>query len=210
VPKSLSPAGKKLTPMFAISVQGLLFSLAQLLGGVSLLGHILGVWLISLWSMSQPILLGWVLNGDPFIQALLLAIRSFSPNYGYALLLGYIALILSMGLVLVILSRRLSQDRWDRYQDRLSQVSGNNKRLRKIPFPLVGLGSVLVTYAFLFYTESAHARSIWIWIRPLAILILFWLLVRVVPLDGLITQLKRAWPTLGETVEAAKNKILKI
>ena len=52
--KSLSPMGKRLTPMLAISMQGFLFSLGILILGNNILGMILGISLLSLWGFAQP------------------------------------------------------------------------------------------------------------------------------------------------------------
>src|SRR5688572_22233186 len=67
--KSLSPAGKKLTPMLAISSQGLLFSLGCILLGPNFLGCLLGISLLSLWAFAQPILIAYVLFGSVLFQA---------------------------------------------------------------------------------------------------------------------------------------------
>jgi hypothetical protein len=63
--KSLSPAGKKLLPMLAISVQGLLFSMGTLLLGANLPGCFLGAVLSSLWGVFQPLAVLWVVYGFP-------------------------------------------------------------------------------------------------------------------------------------------------
>ena len=52
--KTLSPRGKRFTPMLAISVQGLLFNLGLLLFGAHFLGRCIASMLLSLWPMVQP------------------------------------------------------------------------------------------------------------------------------------------------------------
>src|SRR5690606_26328753 len=55
--KSLSPAGKKLTPMLALSVQGQLFNLGPLLLGNNPVGRSLGMILLCIWGFIQPLAL---------------------------------------------------------------------------------------------------------------------------------------------------------
>ncbi len=62
--KSLSPAGKKLTPMLAISAQGCLFGLGSACFGSGLAGAILGSVLASLWAFFQPFLLYYAFYGE--------------------------------------------------------------------------------------------------------------------------------------------------
>ncbi len=53
--KSLSPMGKKLTPMLAISAQGTLFGWAVWLFGSNLTGVIIGSMMCALWGVLQPL-----------------------------------------------------------------------------------------------------------------------------------------------------------
>ena len=62
--KSLSPAGKKLTPMLAISAQGCMFGLGSMCFGSGLAGAILGSVLASLWAFLQPFLLYYAFYGE--------------------------------------------------------------------------------------------------------------------------------------------------
>jgi hypothetical protein len=53
--KSLSPAGKKLLPMLAISAQGLLFSIGTTILGPNIFGVTLGAALLAIWGVFQPL-----------------------------------------------------------------------------------------------------------------------------------------------------------
>lgn len=64
--KALSPSGKRLTPMLAISVQGFLFSLGIVVLGANLLGALLGSALLSIWGFAQPLLIAWLVFGKAF------------------------------------------------------------------------------------------------------------------------------------------------
>lgn len=201
--KSLSPAGKKLTPMLAISVQGLLFSLGQLLFGVTWLGHSLGMVLIALWAIAQPILLGWILNGESFLKALDWAIRSFSPEYGYPLVFGLVVLELFVGIGLVYLSKRMTAPEWEKFQARLSAYGKRKTGAKKwlLPVSPLTLLSIALTLVFLFFTESPGARTVWIWVRPLGVMLFFAMLVHWVPVERLVPFLKLNAPRIAETLE---------
>ncbi|MCX6118095.1 MAG: hypothetical protein NT027_11180 [Proteobacteria bacterium] len=64
--KSLSPVGKKLTPMVAISIQGWLFSLPVIFFGNNILGLCLGAVLSASWGIIQPIAFACLLYGSIF------------------------------------------------------------------------------------------------------------------------------------------------
>ncbi|NGX59523.1 MAG: hypothetical protein KR126chlam3_00675 [Chlamydiae bacterium] len=68
--KSLSPMGKKITPMLAIFMQGLLFNCGLFLLGNRLVGHILGAIFSSLWSFFQPLLLYYIIFGKGLFNAI--------------------------------------------------------------------------------------------------------------------------------------------
>ena len=62
--KTLSPFGKKFTPMLALSMQGLLFNLGALIFGKNFLGRCIGSLLLSLWPMIQPALIYGIIYGS--------------------------------------------------------------------------------------------------------------------------------------------------
>jgi hypothetical protein len=59
--KSLSPVGKRLTPMLAIAAQGFLFTSGTVLLGPNLLGVLVGSLLLSMWAVAQPALLAGIM-----------------------------------------------------------------------------------------------------------------------------------------------------
>lgn len=61
--KSLSPMGKKLTPMLAIATQGLLFTAGISIFGINILSVVLSSMLLSIWGVFQPIFLAGVMIG---------------------------------------------------------------------------------------------------------------------------------------------------
>jgi len=67
--KALSPAGSRLRPMLAITVQGLLFGGATGMLGWNAAGVALGGWLIGVWAAAQGIALQYLLVGDQLLRA---------------------------------------------------------------------------------------------------------------------------------------------
>lgn len=65
--KSFAPAGKKLTPMLAIAIQGLLFNLGFLLGGRKKIGLYLGATISALWAYIQPFILYYFIFGKDLL-----------------------------------------------------------------------------------------------------------------------------------------------
>ena len=81
--KSLAPAGKKLTPMLAISCQGALLALGVALLGTNVAGFVMGAVLASTWAFIQPLLLAWVFFGAEWksVGELLLAKFAELPKF---------------------------------------------------------------------------------------------------------------------------------
>lgn len=67
--KALSPAGNRLRPMLAITVQGLLFGGATTLLGWNPFGLALGAWLVGAWAAAQGAVLQYLLVGDQLLRA---------------------------------------------------------------------------------------------------------------------------------------------
>lgn len=67
--KGMSPIGKRLTPMLAISMQGILFTLGEGLAGKNLIGRMLGAAFASLWGTFQKLFFVLFIFGDPFLEA---------------------------------------------------------------------------------------------------------------------------------------------
>jgi len=103
--KSLSPAGKRLTPMLAISVQGLLFSVGLFLGR-NALGIAVGMALLSVWAFAQPLLLAHLIFGQALWAAIeklwgeLATFLSLPVEWGIRIILAAVVLkaLLAVGL----------------------------------------------------------------------------------------------------------------
>lgn len=183
--KSLSPAGKKLTPMLAICMQGLLFNLGTLLVGQNFLGFTVAFFFLSAWAFVQPVLIYWLLFGRSFFVALLAMADkardwlSIPPQYwlGFVLILFLIKFLFS--LVLIVLAYRLPEARVRRFFNSLPRPTRrkfadaerrpSRLALQDLLNPLFLL-SYGMTGAFFYFAEAGvTSRFIWILIRPLAV-----------------------------------------
>jgi hypothetical protein len=66
--KALSPSGNRLNPMLAISVQGILFTVATTLFGWNIAGIMLGGFLIGAWAAAQGVLLQILFIGGDLVH----------------------------------------------------------------------------------------------------------------------------------------------
>lgn len=187
--KSLSPAGKRLTPMLAISMQGLLLSVGEIVLGSNLIGRVFGAILSGLWSFLQPILLIWILVGEVQVQVLQKIISDIEEIIGHSLDQLYVVLFLMMT-VKVILSiyvlykaRSMTIDQFEKLTKKLAIVGQKkmtdklkNKKLVASDFklalkdlfqPLI-LISVLLSGIFFYYSQSEKSGLIWVMLRPIA------------------------------------------
>lgn len=208
--KSLSPAGKKLTPMLAIAVQGQLYYLGLLVAGPGVAGQLLGSLLLSLWGFLQPLAVYYVLYGETLVTVVEQLTKDSNGLWWLTGVVVAVKLFLSLGVV--VLAHRLSEQRFER----LVEWARSQKAARpqaSAPSALTGavkdLGSPLfvvswlVTAGFYFYAQSAIAPTVWVLIRPVALgFILFYLARRTSP-DWVRRKLERRFPVLAQTLSEA-------
>lgn len=82
--KALSPAGNRLRPMLAITVQGVLFGAATTVLGWNVLGAAVGGWLVGAWAAGQGILIQYILVGDELLRAYAAAVGWLQRTWGIA------------------------------------------------------------------------------------------------------------------------------
>lgn len=200
--KSLSPAGKKLTPMLAISVQGHLFSLGSYIFGNNVVGHLLGMALLSLWGFVQPFCLYYLLYGKDLIFMANYYIKKFGSilpaNHQNILSVILILVILKVffGAVVVLIAHNLKSQTVNDYEDwarkrvKLRNKSNNSniflgafRDLLNIPFIL----SFILMFLFFVF---AGAGQYWSLLRPIAIGFLIFLFIRVFPLEKMASKLR--------------------
>lgn len=184
--KCLAPMGKKLTPMLAISMQGLLYNLGTLCFGNTLLGRWVGGVLSSLWAFFQPLLMYWLLFGSSFFHA--------ASAFPWVIDLFYVLVVskVAAASLIVFLTPLLPTGRFTQYLNKLSgagklnDLPSVNKHPMRQAFselckPLF-LFSLLLTAFFFYFSEGVSAALIWGILRPLGTGVLCFSLMRLLPL----------------------------
>jgi hypothetical protein len=216
--KSLSPAGKKLTPMLAIAAQGNLFALGVILFGNNFMGLSFGMFLLSLWAFIQPLMIYLLLFGknllfmaDYFIDK----ISKVTPVHEETLigiLVSIIAIKIILGQLVVIASYYLSDQKFKMYETKLLRTKVESSRKNLTPLrgaikdlmnPLF-LVSLILLALFFFFSNSSASTTIWGLLRPLAGGFILFYLVRVMPMEGLSQKLKEGkFKNTGRALEKA-------
>jgi hypothetical protein len=224
--KSLSPAGKKLTPMLAISMQGLLFSFGTIVLGANLVGGITGAIVSSTWSFIQPALLYYFFFGAPLFAAIELFLKKIGETFDlsatradfYLFVIFVVAVKALLSAALVVLAKYLPESKFQDWQKRLLgnaklKISQSKdvatKRLKDhitgalsdLWNPLF-LISIILTIVFFVFSESSFSQIIWYLLRPIATAFVVFLLVRLIPMQ---TYAHR-WPSLAHAMNKIKNK----
>lgn len=178
--KALSPVGKRLTPMLAISVQGLLYALGLTIAGANAVGAALGAALASVWGFVQPVLVAYVLLGAVFFEAIAGLWKDAASAIGADPAWGP-AVLLSIGLGKAIAAAAMAASAW------LARPEKEEAYLRRLerfqPAPASGAKRSLwlafsLGLTILFFALSAHptaAELSWHVLRFAAgALILYW------------------------------------
>lgn len=105
--KMMSPLGKKITPMIAISMQGLLFELGVIIGRRTFAGQLIGSMMMGLWALLQPCLMYSIFLG-PMLPQLNRVAVSWGVNIKL-LILGAITLKCLFCLAVCIFAKTCSQ-----------------------------------------------------------------------------------------------------
>jgi hypothetical protein len=218
--KSLSPMGKRLTPMLAISMQGFLFSIGVLILGNNILGMILGISLLSLWSFAQPLLFAYLFFGEKLflaVEKLWLDIAeklSISPEYGLNILIGFVILKVLLGWAVAFIGWKYPT--WVtekyftqimKYKDFTVQKLKNKKNqgatrgaLKDLLNPWMII-SLVLTIAFMILTEKSGYFQVFVYsLRVVAIAYLVFFILRAFP-QSWIKKALTSFPTLAKTVD---------
>jgi len=185
--KSLSPAGKRLTPMLAISAQGALFSIG-LFAGRNSLGIAIGMALLSVWAFAQPLLLAHLIFGKELWDALLKIWTDFAQflsvpvEWGVKALLAIVAIKATLAVALGLVAWWGGAEFEARYLSKLESLPRLAKP-KKDPLPAwKGAFKDLLSPWFLLSLAASciylwvSDRAVWIYLlRPLAIgYLVFW------------------------------------
>lgn len=223
--KSLSPAGKKLTPMLAIGMQGQLFGLGTLLLGTNPFGHILGMILLCLWGFVQPLLIYIVIYGRDLLgmtgHYLTELNKAFKVDEG-DLILAIICVVVAKlvaGVVVVLFAHQASEVTVEKFQTWAlekkipppSKKDGNVylMTLRDLVSPFFVISWVLMVM-FFYHSQSDHSEFIWKCLRPVAIGYLIFLGLRLFPVEKLVQKLTKKNPELAETFGKALEHVRRL
>ncbi len=199
--KSLSPAGKRLTPMLALSMQGLLFTIGTLLAGPNWVGVAIGSALASVWAFVQPVLIYYVLYGqvlEVVVRGIYEKLREVIAFESQHLLWVLSAVLIVKALVSVVLAgvaAWLPDKQWARYQERLIQGGPSiRKRTSSIlhdVFNPLFVFSLVLTGLFFFFSDAKTSTLIWALLRPVAVGFVIFYLIRVISFESLIARVER-------------------
>ncbi|AZZ36932.1 hypothetical protein CIK05_09055 [Bdellovibrio sp. qaytius] len=218
--KSLSPIGKRLTPMLAITMQGFLFSIGVFIFGNNIVGMLLGISLLSLWSFCQPLLFAYLFFGEKlFIAAeklwLEIAEKLALPvEYGLNILIGFVILKIILSCGVAVLGWKYPTWITEKYFAKIMKYkditlkSLQNKKpknatqgaLKDLLNPWMIL-SLALTITFMVLTEKSDYFQIFIYsLRVIAVAYLVFFILRAFPQSWIKKALK-SFPTLAKTVD---------
>ena len=218
--KSLSPIGKRLTPMLAISMQGFLFSIGIFIFGNNILGIILGISLLSLWSFCQPLLFAYLFFGEKLFIAIeklwldIAAKLSLPPEYGLNILLIFVSFKLLLAFIVALIGWKYPTWITEKYFTKIMKYkdfttkSIRNKKpqsatsgaLKDLLNPWMIL-SLALTITFMMLTEKSDYFQVFIYaLRVIAIAYLVFFILRAFPQAWIKKGLK-SFPTLAKTVD---------
>lgn len=200
--KSLAPTGKKLGPMLALVMQGLLFSLGILIFGHKKLGQIMAMVLLSTWAFIHPLMTLLISFGPQQLEKVIqFYTDKMNLEYsmaGYAVLSVIFILFavkVTAAIVIVQWIQKLDEKKWAAWQDNLvlrsKKLMGGNDPLKtdsKNSSPVKGalrdlrsplfLLSFVLTWIFLFVQKETWSSFIWLALRPVAIAFILLYLLR--------------------------------
>ncbi len=220
--KSLSPVGKKLTPMLAIGMQGQLYNVGLFLLGNNGFGRILGMSLLCLWGFIQPLALYFILYGKTLVEMAeyysqeLSKVFHVTPDDFLSILISLVVFKLICGAVVVILAQILKKNKVDQYETWL--ISKHKPQEQKIEgsawilalkdlFSPVFILTWLLMLLFYLYSQHAKADLIWILLRPVAVGYLIFLTLRIFPVQKIVPWVTNRYPFLGRAIESALKQI---
>lgn len=230
--KSLSPSGKKLMPMLAISMQGLLFSAGVATLGLNFLGVMVGLLLLSCWGFAQPLLMAYLIFGETLFQAIeklwmdTAGKIGMDPSWGIGILLSVVAVKFTFSVLLAYVAWRPGQAFEERYFARMEMlwekarhVVPNRRKGEVLGRPWVAafrgaaidllnplfLVSFALSVGFLIVTRVSESDA-WIFVlRTLLGGYLFFFLIRVIPVSWFGKLIARN-PALGHAFKEVSRR----
>ena len=234
--KSLSPSGKKLTPMLAIGMQGLLYNLGIILFGHNALGRMFGAGASSLWGFLQPLIIYYFIFGQGLFTTFVQLEQSFRswtpcdvPSIWYLCIVAVVLKVVA-AMTLALLAPKTPQHAMEFYAQNLAKAKLGKipipscqqdmphtaKQLQKIAFlaakdlcVLPFIACILLSTASFFWADGQHtAWLVWAILRPIAIGFLFFFGIRLLPMEKVASWLeKNQYTELGQAFRIALAKI---
>lgn len=231
--KTLSPYGKKFTPMLAISMQGLLFNLGILFFGRNLLGRCMGSLLLSLWPMIQPVLIYGLIYGSIFLNMsayysqIMAKVPWFDGMTLQVLVAGYIFMHMFLSLGVCLLTSLLPAKLLDRYDRYICAYSSSDvkpfavstkitfwKKLREVGKDFISpifLLSLILS-GFFFYATLNSLESFFLsFFRLIAVAFLTFFLIRSISAEWCVRMFSKLYffkkytPYVEEVLQRIKN-----
>ncbi len=215
--KALAPAGKKLTPMLALSVQGVFYSFGFILGW-NIWGVSASMALMSIWAFAQPLLIYYLFFGHSLFDGIFKLWEDVSKAVGIPLESGLwflAALVLLKAFVAVgagIYAWRATEDWERRYVESNIQSKAFTSKAQSHSRPhLAALGDLLSPvflvslgvslFALYFHQSESMSQNFWIYLlRPIGVGYAFFLLVRLIP-ESRVRQYLKNYPRLESAVD---------
>jgi hypothetical protein len=235
--KSLSPSGKKLTPMLAIGMQGLLFNIGIFLFGHSAAGRVFGAAISSLWGFIQPLLIYYCIFGQALFHTFVKLEESFRswipmdiPSIWYVCVFVVITKVL-ISTTLALLAPKTPEHAMELYAKNLaksnlvrskigkihqSAATHVKPQLKNIAFLAIKdlcvlpfIACVLLSTVSFIWVEGAHASWLVLaMLRPIAIGFLFFFAIRMLPMEKVASWLERNhFTSLGQAFRIALTKV---
>jgi hypothetical protein len=207
--KSLAPFGKKITPMLAIAMQGILYNVSILLFGNTLLGRILGATLSVLWGFVQPLLIYYLIFGRALYQFLFQILEQIhhhlgsSNNIFFVFVVFLIFLKIFLGILIVIITPLIPLSKFENYTAKLaksvpqidsagSPITLNatiGQACKDLLHPIFVL-SLAMTVSLLYFVENTPDWFIWGILRPIGVGFIGFFLLRYISLGKFVALLK--------------------
>lgn len=205
--KSLSPAGKKLTPMLAILAQGLIFSFGVFIFGANILGVLLGGALAALWAFIQPVLMIYILFGNSSVQVIehfykeISKVVMINTNYILIAIIIIISLKIILALLVVYISTRISPEAFKIYESQISIYKKNKVKKSTLKNPILlafkdllsplFIVSFVLSALFFYVTNTEYNQMFWALLRPVAIGFILFFIIRFYPIENIAIQLDK-------------------
>jgi hypothetical protein len=227
--KTLSPTGKKITPMIALFLQGALFNAALILFGDNGCGRIVGGIFAMLSSILQPLFFYYLLYGHLFFDTLIAGSQEMSTRFNLSenSLIAAFALFtgikLTLGIFAAYAASRAPEEAIGRYLKKVTRPFQSSSAFGKTPikgalsdlFKPFFLFSILATGFFLFWKERELATVLQHVLQTFAIAFLCFYCLRSLPLNRLLDILDQkkgslffdAWKKTLNAIQLSRQRL---